>query len=129
MKCDCVDHDRKLDGALEPFPPNAIAYSTVRVVMEGRPIRSVAHDRYGEWQLLHGDLQDDDRMAQICLACAVKRDSSLVPLSDLPVGWIATRASRNKPWKREPLEAPSDPVWVRVLDFLVGPFRRTSGKK
>jgi hypothetical protein len=105
------------------FPGNLIALSSTRVVSLGRPILAVAHDHHGEWQVLHGDLMADDKIAQICMACAVKRDPSLMELSDLPRGWIATRKSRQKRWKREILEKPNDPICVRILSLLFGLFR------
>lgn len=123
MPCDDTDHDQNGDRMANAFPGNLIAYSSTRVVSVGRPILAVAHDHYGEWQVLHGDLTADDKIAQICMACAVKRDPSLMELSDLPRGWIATRKSRHKRWKREILERPNDPIWVRILSFLFGLFR------
>lgn len=123
MPCDDTDHDRNGDRMANAFPVNLIACSSTRVVALGQPILAVAHDHYGEWQVLHGDLMPDDKIALICMACAVKRDPSLMELSDLPRGWIATRKSQYKRWKREILERPNDPIWVLILNFLFGLFR------
>lgn len=129
MQCDDHDHDQNGDCFSNPFPANLIAYSSARVVLDGLPILAVAHDHQGEWQVLHGDLEPDDQIAQICMACVVKRDPTLIQLSNLPAGWIATRKSRYKQWKREVLERPNDPIWVRVLSFFFGRFRGTVGEK
>lgn len=123
MPCDDIHHEQNGDRIANSFPGNLIAYSSTRVVSLGRPILAVAHDHHGEWQVLHGDLMADDQIAHICMACAVKRDSSLMGLSDLPCGWIATRKSRHKRWKREQLEKPDDPIWVRILSFIFSLFR------
>jgi hypothetical protein len=129
MQCNDDTHDENSSTSTGPFPRDTIAYSTNRVVSLGRPILAVAHDHYGEWQVLHGDLEPDDEMAQICMACAVKRDPSLTQLSDLPVGWIATRKSQHKPWKREQLEKPNDPIWVRFLSLFYEMYHRSTKRK
>ena len=127
MQCNDENHDEDGNCVRNPFPAHLIAYSSVRVVSLGQPILAVAHDHQGEWQVLHGDLEPDDQIAQICMACAVKRDPTLTQLADLPAGWIATRKSRHKPWKREELEQPHDPMWMRALS-LFGLFRGTIRK-
>lgn len=127
MPCDDSDHDQNGEHMADTFPGNLIALSSTRVVSLGRPILAVAHDHHGEWQVLHGDLMPDDKISQICMACAVKRDPSLMALSDLPRGWIATRKSQHKRWKREQLERPNDAIWVRILSFLFGLFRGKRG--
>ncbi len=66
MQCDDHDHDQNGDCFSNPFPANLIAYSSARVVLDGLPILSVAHDHQGEWQVLHGDLEPDNQIAQIC---------------------------------------------------------------
>jgi hypothetical protein len=115
MACQNTDHNTDVQPTPNPFGSNFIALSSTRVVDRQQQILVVAHDHDGNWQLLHGNLTSEDKIAQICIQCAIARDPSLVELADLPTGWIATRKSRHKQWKRSPLEKPKDPIWVRFF--------------
>ena len=93
-----------------PFadPENAAAFTTTRVLEMGFPILLVSHDLEGDWQFLCGTTTDIDHCKLICLGCALKRDSSIAELADLPVGWMAERDDVNSPWDRYP--RPGDDV-------------------
>lgn len=87
-----------------PFdqPPNAAAITT-RQVLEGAPIRLVAHDldNHG-WQFLHAPepLEGDGRV--IGIGTALRIDPSLDEVADLPPGWTAERLGRSVEWSRRP---------------------------
>jgi hypothetical protein len=86
-----------------PFadPPN-VATFTQRSIMERRhPILLVVHDRDdGGWQFLDGGKVQLSEAMLVGLAEIVKVDHSVLELSDLPLGWCASRQSARDPWIR-----------------------------
>ncbi len=99
-----TDHTHALKTGEWPFAdPENVAAFCCRHILDGRPILRVTHDEEdGAWQILCGDdshVSEDGRL--VCLGCMVKRDESLVPLADLPLGWCADRQDADSPWIRE----------------------------
>jgi hypothetical protein len=87
-----------------PFedPPNVAVYTTVRVLEENLPILLVTHDAEdGAWQFLCGTTSDDKDGRIVGLDCIVERDSSVVELADLPLGWLAWRETVTSEWHRK----------------------------
>lgn len=119
-------HDHNFDAKDWPFSFRAdeIAYSSKRVVRDGHPILVVSHDTYGEWQLLHGELTDDDEMAQICFGCAYESDRTLSEVASLERNCIAEREKVGGEWKIESLGPSDDPIWVRLMWHSISFFRR-----
>ena len=101
------NHKHDFSSSEWPFacPVNTPVFSSQRVVKEGHAILAVFHEDDGDWQFLHGEIDDDDEIAVICMGCAYEKDRSLEEIADLPLGWAATRASVGSPWQREPFEA------------------------
>jgi hypothetical protein len=101
------DHDHNFSPSEWPFDcsTNTPAFTSQRVVRDGHAVLAVYHEDDGDWQFLHGDIEEDDEIAVICMACAFERDRSLGDLADLPIGWMASRASVESPWDREPFES------------------------
>src|SRR5882724_6215590 len=87
-----------------PFadPANTAVYSTSPVMDKQHPILLVAHNSDGDWQLLCGTTNETADGRVVCLGCLFERDPSIGALSDLPLGWLASRASLNSPWLRAP---------------------------
>ena len=90
-----------------PFaePTNTLSYTSASVLGGQFPILLVFHDHDGEWQFLHGEVEEQHECKIICLGCIYERDSSIGSLSDLPAGWMAFRDSVGASWQREPYEA------------------------
>lgn len=82
--------------------PN-VAVFTTKYVLEGKDwINYVSHDLDdGAWQF-HGDSspvsEEDARI--VGLKEIVKRDSSVLELKDLPLGWCAWRETKVSEWQR-----------------------------
>jgi len=94
-----------------PFddPPNLASFTTANVIDRGDPILFVTHDKSdGAWQFLCGKTNSPEDARVVGLDCALKLDSSLAALADLPRGWQAWREDVRSPWKREPLPPESD---------------------
>ncbi len=107
-------HEHKFDDKDWPFffPSNEVAYSSKRVVRDGHPILVVSHDSYGDWQLLHGELTDDDEMAQICFGCAYDSDRTLAEIAALEPNCIAERQKVGGDWEIDSLGPSDDPILV-----------------
>jgi hypothetical protein len=89
-----------------PARPNATAFTTIRVV-DGAPVVYVTHDMDGAWQFIDQDewVRADIQISH--LAHIVDADPTLASISDLPVGWQASREHVGGLWTRSPL--PPDP--------------------
>jgi hypothetical protein len=79
-----------------PFsdPADAMAYSTLNVLVENAPVLLVTHDDDGAWQLLCGITNRTEDGRIVCLGCMFERDPTIGALADLPRGWQAWRSSR-----------------------------------
>jgi len=80
--------------------PN-VAAITSKQVLAGATITHVYHfDDDDSWVFLHdvGISNDDGQV--IGMGTALKIDSSLRGIADLPTGWMATRTGLDSPWIR-----------------------------
>lgn len=83
-------------------PPNVAVISTRPVVNGEQWIAYVSHDDDdGAWQF-HGtsELASESDAVLVSLRSIVERDSTVVELADLPLGWHAWRAAKDAPWQR-----------------------------
>ncbi len=86
-----------------PFedPENAATFTVGKIVRGGAVILLVVHDAEdGSWQFLTGEAFDMNDAMLVSLREIVVRDSSVIELADLPLGWRASRENREAPWKR-----------------------------
>lgn len=80
---------------------NTMVFSTKQVASGKMPIIYVSHDgEDGSWEF-HGIKVEMKDAIMVSLKEIVDLDKSLNDLYDLPCGFVATRRSRNEPWKRE----------------------------
>jgi hypothetical protein len=86
---------------------NAVSFASAKL-LSGSPVLLVYHDHDGDWQFLHGQIEEEDECVIICMGCAFQRSPSIGQLAQLPVGWKAYRESENDPWVTEPYEATDD---------------------
>lgn len=95
-------HDHGLSPAEWKFPdPQNVAAICCQHILEGKPVLRVSHDEDdGCWQILCGGLHTGTDAKVVCLRCITKRDSTLLELADLPVGWGADREDLSSPWHR-----------------------------
>jgi hypothetical protein len=90
-----------------PFsdPENVMTITTRQIVREGHPVLLVVHDQEdGSWQFLTGGAFNVADGMMVLLKNIVALDSSLLGLADLPVGWQASRVSKDQPWIRTQCE-------------------------
>jgi hypothetical protein len=81
--------------------PNTATFTTTHVLKENMDITHVYHDADdGGWQFHYsGATKTSDAMI-VALSEIVAHDPSVKEVADLPLGWMATRDCRGKPWKR-----------------------------
>lgn len=89
-------------------PVETGTFTTRQVLEGGFPILEVYHDADGDWQFLCGTTTETKDLKLVCLGCMVERDSGLLTLADLPLGWCAVRDRAEDPWLREPYESRED---------------------
>lgn len=79
---------------------------TVRqIAQEGTPVLLVSRDpEGGTWQFLTGGPFEMADALLVSLGSVLRLDPSLREVSDLGVGWSATRLALGQPWTREPPE-------------------------
>ncbi len=83
-------------------PPNVAVFSSGEIVTSGKPILFVSHDEDdGAWQFNCEDHLSFDNVIVVSLKNIIDIDETVNALSDLPVGWIAWRDSKNSPWNRK----------------------------
>jgi hypothetical protein len=75
---------------------------TLRSIISGAaPILYVSHDLEDDgWQFLDGRTFDRADAALVGLGEIVRRDPSVSELADMPPGWVATRETKQSPWRR-----------------------------
>lgn len=86
-----------------PFddPENVMAFTLKRITRGESPILKVRHDEEdGGWQFLDGDDFVLEEASLVCLRTITEIDPSVLELADLPLGWVAERASIDAPWCR-----------------------------
>ena len=90
-----------------PFdqPRNCAVIVTQEVFSGDEPILHVTHgaDDHG-WQFAGLTYSGPEKAKVMSLAEVVQTDSSLLELSQLPIGWHAWRHAVEEPWIREPLD-------------------------
>lgn len=86
-----------------PFdqPPHCATFTTSHVMVGGHLVTHVYHDEDDHgWQFHYaGEKSEADAML-VALKEIVELDDTLLQLADLPPGWMASRTSKDDPWKR-----------------------------
>jgi hypothetical protein len=77
---------------------------TTQPVLDGAPVRSVHHDRDGDWQILCDTTLAVEDARLVHFAHLVEMTPSLTSLADLPRGWSAGRCADpdHDEWRRRP---------------------------
>ena len=85
-----------------PFedPENTAVITLTRILDGSHPILYVVHDEDGDWQFLDGGDVSEEDAATVSLKSVTERDSSILSLADLPVGWAAERKTVDQKWER-----------------------------
>jgi len=84
-----------------PFdmPENTMSIACRHIFNEGKPILEVYHDEDGIWQFVCDDNHTDEKDGMVvCLKDIYEHDPSVAPLSKLPRGMYAKRASKDAEW-------------------------------
>ncbi|MGK7390507.1 MAG: immunity protein Imm33 domain-containing protein [Candidatus Cyclobacteriaceae bacterium M2_1C_046] len=82
-------------------PPNTAVFTTKFVTEEYKPITYVSHDDDGsDWQFFsNDDFKELESIARIVsLQEIINLDPSIRELADMPVGYYATRKSKDDKW-------------------------------
>ena len=80
---------------------NTAVFTTKYVITENKEITKVYHDiEDGSWQFFSNDKYENyEKVAMIVtLAQIIKKDTTLLEISDLPVGYYAIRKSKVQKW-------------------------------
>lgn len=88
-----------------PFdqPPNVAAITTRQVIEDGFPILTVVHYADDDsWAFLCGTSIATEDGRVIRMDEALKIDSTLVTIADLPPGWLAHRCAIGDTWLKQP---------------------------
>jgi hypothetical protein len=82
--------------------PQNVAVITTQAVLSGNhPILYVSRDDDdGGWQFHTGTDVNEEDAKVVALSEIVKQNPSISDLADLPMGWIATRKSKDDDWQR-----------------------------
>jgi hypothetical protein len=81
--------------------PNVATITVRQITSRQQPILLVCHDEEdGSWQFLTGGAFNMADAMVVALKEIVQLDSSVSELSDLPLGWQASRASPKHAWIR-----------------------------
>lgn len=86
---------------------NTAVFTTTFVVKDKSVITYVTHDEEdGAWQFFSNEHFDnyEDVVMIVGLGEIIEIDESLLDIADLPLGFIATRQSRNNNWVRHKRE-------------------------
>lgn len=103
-----------------PFtdPENLAVFTLKRITRGGSPILRVCHDEDdGAWQFLDGGEVSVEEASLVCLQEMTRLDPSVLELADLPLGWVAERASPGEPWQRTPAVTEADRERKLVSDI------------
>jgi hypothetical protein len=87
-------------------PIDIAALTLPEVVAGQKPVLLVIHDLgvgegLGGWLFLDGLDMAGRKPTGIAKVDLLKMDPTLAEVTDLPIGWHASRESPGKPWKRE----------------------------
>ncbi|TXK73847.1 hypothetical protein [Paenibacillus sp. N3.4] len=86
-----------------PFddPENVAVITTDKIMKQESPVLCVTHDEDdGMWQFLDGGEVSEEDARILSLKQIISIDPSLVKLSDLPLGWVAWRETKDSQWIR-----------------------------
>ena len=98
-----VNESKKLKNWPFADPPNVAVFTLRRIFREGKPILHVTHDKDdGSWQFLDGGPADMEDAWIVGLGEVLNLDDTIAELADLPLGWMAWRATLTSPWQRKP---------------------------
>jgi hypothetical protein len=103
-----------------PFddPENLAVFTLERIVRGWSPILRVTHDEDdGGWQFLDGGDVAIEEASLVSLRCITEIDPSVLELADLPLGWVAVRASPGEPWQRTPAVTEDDGEQKLISDI------------
>ena len=82
-------------------PPNVAVFATDSILSGAAIVLLVTHESEdGAWQFLNGDDIGNDEIRVVALRTILRVDPTLVEVADLPMGWVATRASPRESWSR-----------------------------
>jgi hypothetical protein len=85
--------------------PNVAAITTRQVIKDGLPILCVTHyDDDDSWAFVCGTTNDTEDARVIGMSEALKLDSTLRTIADLPPGWTAWRETVGAEWEKSPSE-------------------------
>ncbi|SRR5258708_3914497 len=86
-------------------PKNTAVIADAYFIERKEPCVYVTHDADdGGWQFLTENTRGDpSRALVVALSTAIAVDVSLNDLHDLPLGWAASRSTRESPWQRKPI--------------------------
>lgn len=87
-----------------PFndPPNVAVFTNKRIVEKTDWIRRVTHDEDdGAWQFHPQNGTSEEEASVVSLRTIVDIDPSILSLSDLPLGWCASRETQSGAWNRK----------------------------
>ena len=80
---------------------NTAVFTTKFVAVENKDVTKVYHDiEDGSWQFFSNDeFENYEKVAMIvCLGNIIKKDKTLLEISDLPMGFCATRKMKGQKW-------------------------------
>ena len=83
---------------------NTAVFTTKYVMQDKHTITFVSHDlEDGAWQFLSNDQpENNEGMAMlVSLKEIIDQDPSILEVSDLPIGYVATRQSKKDNWERQ----------------------------
>jgi hypothetical protein len=83
-----------------PDPHDTPVFATRRITDDGGPVLAVHHDLDGSWQFVDNGPKETEDIALVHLGHIVGADPTVVELADLPIGWMAFRASPMEAWTR-----------------------------
>lgn len=82
------------------LPKNTICFTCEHVFEEGKDILYVSHDVDGDWQFMCGEINHEPENGKlICLEHAIKLDSTLNEIAEIPKGYIAERKNHGEKWE------------------------------
>jgi hypothetical protein len=87
-------------------PGNTSVYTTIHVMKEGSTITLVSHELDGDWQFMGNEPIDDySRVAMlVSLDEVVRHDKTVLQVSDLRLGFKATRTKKSEKWLVEKID-------------------------
>ena len=95
-------HPRPVNNWPFDQAPNVAAITTRQVIEDGLPILSVVHYFDDDsWAFVCGTSNATEDGRVIGMGEALKIDSTLATIADLPPGWCAYRRSIGAPWTKQ----------------------------